>query len=357
MWYQTPFTVLAQITYPVIQAPMAGGATTPELIAAVSNSGGLGSLGAGYMAPQQIQDAIHAIRTLTDRPFAVNVFIPEANETDQAQTAASHTLLQPYREALGIAYPPESAVYAESFEEQMSVILTEQIPIVSFTFGILPSVWIEQLKTVGTIIMGTATTVNEAIALEQAGVDVIVAQGSEAGGHRGTFLGPAEEAMIGTMALIPQMVDAVQVPVIAAGSIMDGRGLLAALVLGSSGVQMGTAFLTCPESGVSPFHKAALQENTEDTTMITRAFSGKAARGIRNRFSSELYPYEDQLPQYPVQNTLTQDIRKAASQQGHPEFMSLWAGQGLRLVQDKSAGDLVDEIIAQGTAIQDRFIQ
>ncbi|MEM8532268.1 MAG: DUF561 domain-containing protein [Chloroflexota bacterium] len=357
MWYQTPFTDLAHITYPVIQAPMAGGATPPELVAVVSNGGGLGSLGAGYMSPQQIQGAIQSIRALTDRPFAVNIFIPEANAADSAQIAASHTLLQPYREALSIAAPPEAAVYTESFEEQMSIILAERVPIVSFTFGGLPSVWIERLKTIGTVIMGTATTVREAMALEQAGVDVVVAQGSEAGGHRGTFLGPAEEALIGTMALIPQIVDAVRVPVIAAGGIMDGRGLVAALVLGASGVQMGTAFLTCSESGVSSLHKAALRENTEDMTMITRAFSGKAARGIRNRFSTELYPYEDQLPQYPVQNTLTQDIRKAASKQGRPEFMSLWAGQGLRLIQDRSAADLIDEIIAQGATLRDRFTQ
>ncbi len=356
MEIQTKLTEMLDIRYPLIQAPMAGGPTTPELIAAVSNSGGLGSLGAGYMTPEQIQGAVREIRSLTERPFAVNVFVVEPVTASPEQVERINRVMQPYREALGLETPTGGASYTPALDEQMAVILAEQVPILSFTFGALPAKWLRELKAADVVVIGTATTVREAVELEQAGVDAIVGQGSEAGGHRGMFLGPADSDSIGTMALIPQIADAVKLPVIAAGGIMDGRGLAAALMLGAAGVQLGTAFLTCPESGAHPEHKAAILDSTEESSVLTRVFSGKAARGLKNRFITEMTRHQAELPPYPIQNKLTRDIRQAAGQQNKPEFMSLWAGQGTRLSSGKPAGALVVDIASQAEAILTKFV-
>jgi nitronate monooxygenase len=212
----------------------------------------------------------------------------------------------------------------------------------SFTFGMLPGAARDKVKARGLMIAGTATTVDEAIALERAGIDFVVAQGSEAGGHRGTFAGPADYAafeagMIGTLALVPQIVDAVRVPVVASGGIMDGRGIAAVLALGASAAQLGTAFLTCEEAGIPDVYKQAILDAREDQTRITRAFSGRPARGIVNRFMREV---EEVLP-FPLQNALTRPLRTAAAKQGRAEFLSLWAGQGVRMARRMKAADLV----------------
>ncbi|MCB0172720.1 MAG: nitronate monooxygenase [Anaerolineae bacterium] len=351
MWYQTALTKLLGITYPIIQAPMAGGPSTPELVAAVSNSGGLGSLGAGYMSPAQMQAAIREIRSLTDRPFAVNVFVLNPVTATEAQFDASYRHLQPYRAALGLAAPANDLHFIPQLDEQMAIILEERVPVVSFTFGVLPEKWVRRLKAAGVPIIGTATSVAEGAALAQAGVEAVVGQGAEAGAHRGGFAHLPETEAVGTIALIPQLVDRLSVPVIAAGGIMDGRGLAAALALGAVGVQMGTAFLTCPESGAHPLHKEALRRSIDTSTTVTRAFSGKAARGITNQFILEMIPHQAELPPYPVQNRLTGDIRRAAAQQGRPEFMSLWAGQGSPLGTGKPAAELVADIVAQAANI------
>jgi nitronate monooxygenase len=354
MYTQTKLTEMLDIRYPIIQAPMAGGPTTPQLIAAVSNSGGLGSLGAGYMAPDQIRSAVREVRTLSNRPFAANVFVLEPVTAVPEQIERINSVMQPYRSELGLEAPASVIRYVPTLDEQLAIILKERAPILSFTFGVLPTKWMQALKAAGVVVIGTATTVREAIALEQAGVDAVVGQGSEAGGHRGTFLGPAEDGLIGTMALIPQLVDAVNIPVIAAGGLMDGRGLAAALTLGAAGVQLGTAFLTCPESGAHPKHKECILQSTEQSSVLTRAFSGKSARGIKNRFVEEMDGRREDIPAYPLQNKLTRDIRQAAGQQNRTEFMSLWAGQGTRLSTNKPAGQLVADIVAQAEAILTR---
>jgi nitronate monooxygenase len=272
------------LTYPIIQAGMAGGATTPNLVASVSNTGALGTLGAGYMSPNQIRTAIHLIREQTTNPFAVNLFIPEPAQElpDQKQINHMNQILNTYRKQLNIPESPHVTEFSESFEEQLVAVIEEKVPILSFTFGIPSPSVIQELKRHHIILIGTATTVGEAITLEQQGIDMIVAQGSEAGGHRGSFIKDHTQSMIGTMALVPQIVDRVSLPVIAAGGIMDGRGMAAALALGASGVQMGTAFLTCEESGAHPSYKEALLNSGDDQTAITLAFSGKAARGLNN---------------------------------------------------------------------------
>lgn len=343
-------TRLCGIRHPVVQAGMAGGATTAGLVAAVSEAGGLGTLGAGYLQPQAIRDAVRTIRSLTDAPFAVNLFVPETFEVPGSQ-AYANAPLTPYRRELGLEEPGEFPSYAPSFEDQIAVVLEERVPVFSFTFGIPADEQIAELREAGVVTCGTATTVREAVELERRGVDAVCAQGYEAGGHRGTFIGDALEAMVGTFALVPQVADAVSVPALAAGGVMDGRGLAAALALGADGVQMGTAFLASPESGAHPAYKEALLAAIDEDTTITRAFSGKPARGLRNRFTEEMAPHEAGLPDYPVQNAYTRDLRAAAAERGDTGLMSLWAGQGARLVRAEPAGELVEAVVAEAERI------
>jgi nitronate monooxygenase len=318
------FLTTRNIQQPLIQAPMAGGPTTPELVAAVSNGGGLGSIGGALMTPDNLQTAIQATRQLTQKPFAVNLFAPLKPKQDMEKINKSFALMSVYRQALGIDEnsKPETNP-GPVFEDQLSVLIREKIPIISFTFGTPSRDQIQVLHDHNIVVIGTATNVREAIALEALGYDMIVAQGSEAGGHRGTFLGSFESSLIGTMALVPMIVDRVKLPVIAAGGIMDGRGLAAALCLGASAAQMSTAFLTCTEAGAHPQHRQAILASTDESTTITSVFSGRPARGIRNRFSEEMAKYQDILPDYPLQQNLTAPIRKKAAEENRPEFMSL----------------------------------
>lgn len=347
MWKENPITARLQIKWPIIQAGMAGGTTTPELVAAVSAAGGLGTLGAGYMNAEQIRQAIRTIRDLTDKPFGVNLFIPEEYDGEQPVADSVAAAMNGVREGLGIPADPVVTRYAEPFEEQMAVVLEEQVPVFSFTFGVLEPRWLAELKQRGVTVIGTATTVREAVALEASGVDIICAQGSEAGGHRGSFLPDSPSNLVGTMALVPQIVDRVNTPVIAAGGIMDGRGIVAGFALGAQAVQMGTAFLTCVESGAHPAYKREVREANDEATVITRAFSGKAARGIQNEFMTLLAPLDRELPPYPVQNALTRDIRTAAAKQDRTEYLSLWAGQAAALSRGLRADELLAKLVEE----------
>jgi nitronate monooxygenase len=345
MALKTRTTEALGIEHPVVQAPMAGGPTTPELVAAVSNAGGLGSLGAAYLSPETLREQVKEIRDLTEGPFGVNLFVPSPFEVEPERIERANALLERYRKELGTEAPEELSSFAESFEDQLEVALEERVPVFSFTFGSLEPELVAQLKENGATVIGTATTVREGLRLEEDGVDMVVAQGSEAGGHRGTFLGDIRDALIGTIALVPQMVDALSVPVLASGGIMDGRGLAAALVLGAEAAQMGTAFLACEESGAHSEFKRAVLEAAEDETAVTRAFSGRAARGIKNRFLVEAGEHEEELPPFPVQNALTKDVRAAAQRQDRAEFMSLWAGQAVRLASPTNAAELVESVV------------
>lgn len=348
MWYKNRITQILNIKYPIIQAGMAGGVTTPELVAAVSNAGALGTLGAGYMSPEQMQESIRKIKQLTKNPFGVNLFIPELPDVSEEEIEKANEWLRPFREELHITGKPEiKKLTASTFEKQLEIVIEEHVPVCSFTFGIPSKETVQQLKKREIVVIGTATTVKEALANEEIGMDMVVAQGSEAGGHRGTFMGTFEEAMIGTMALVPQTADHVNIPVIAAGGIMDGRGVMAALVLGAEAVQMGTAFVTCLESGANVQHQEAILNSTEELTIVTSAFSGKPARGIRNDFIKKMSEHEKELPKYPIQHALTTQIRSEAAKQNQPERMSLWCGQNPRSSKRQSAGELLSEIISQ----------
>ncbi|MFC7392710.1 NAD(P)H-dependent flavin oxidoreductase [Scopulibacillus cellulosilyticus] len=348
MWYENKITEDLGIKYPIIQAGMAGGVTTPELVAAVSNTGALGTLGAGYMSLEQMRETIRKIKQLTDNPFGVNLFIPEMPDVLDEKIEKANEWLRPFRESLNISETPQVKKPNTSlFEKQIEVIIEERVPVCSFTFGIPPKETVQQLKKENVTVIGTATTVKEAITNEEHGMDMVVAQGSEAGGHRGTFMGAFEEAMIGTMALVPQIADHVNIPVIAAGGIMDGRGVLAAMVLGAEAVQMGTAFVTSQESGANVQHKEAILNSIEEQTVVTSAFSGKPARGIKNEFITKMAEHEKELPAYPVQNTLTKTIRSEAAKQNRPEWMSLWCGQNPRSSKQQSARKIILDIISQ----------
>jgi nitronate monooxygenase len=356
VWNHTEITKKLSIKFPIIQAGMAGGITTPELIAAVSNAGGLGMLGAGYMTPEQLESDIQKIIKLTSKPFGVNLFVPENPVVIQEEIERANQLLEPIRQRLGIkkkSHLPQ--INTSVFDEQIQIVLKYEVPVCSFTFGIPPRETIHQLKKNGIVTIGTATTVKEAIMNEEAGMDMVVVQGSEAGGHRGSFAESFDDSMIGTMALIPQVADHVSIPIIAAGGIMDGRGVFAALILGAEAVQMGTAFVTCIESGANELHKKAILNGTEEQTVITSAFSGKPARGLKNEFIMTMKEHEDNLPAYPIQNMLTQDIRSEAAKQKKSEWMSLWCGQNPRLSKHLHAAELIEMITNQIEEIINKF--
>lgn len=329
---------------PIVQAPMAGGGDTPALAAAVSGAGGLGFLGCAYLRPEQILAAAAEVRARTDRPFGLNLFTPW-DDPGAPDAAAAIAALAPFFEELGLQRPVPPPPQPAPFDEQFDAVLQSGAAAFSFTFGVPGEAAISRAREAGLSIWGTATTVAEAVRLEHAGCDVVIAQGAEAGGHRGAFDRSAEASLIGTVALVPQVVDAVALPVVAAGGVMDGRGVAAALALGAQAVQLGTVFLNSDESGASPAYRRALLEAREDQTALTRAFSGRAARGIVNRLM-ETVPDDAVLP-FPLQNALTRPLRTAAAQQERAEFLSLWAGQGLRMARAGKAADLVSEIAAQ----------
>jgi nitronate monooxygenase len=351
MALRTALTRRLSIDLPIVQAPMAGGSDTPELVAAVSGAGGIGFMGAAYLSPEQIAAFADAVRHRSRRPFGINLFAPTPVPPRPTQQAAACDAINAYHLELELEPPglPDSLML--SFDEQVVAALECSPAAISFVFEIPAAEVLDSIKARNILLLGTATTVEEAMAWERAGADMVIAQGSEAGGHRSSFGAPFEVAMIGTMALVPQIVDAVSVPVLAAGGIMDGRGLAAALALGAAGVQMGTAFLTCDESGASEAYRRAVLTAREQDTRVTRAFSGRPARGIVNRMMGEVEELPDAILPFPWQNALTRPLRAAAAKNNREEFLSLWAGQGLRMAQRQSAGQCVLRIAAEAKAI------
>jgi len=350
----TKLCQLFNIRYPIFLAGMAGGPGTVKLAAAVSNAGGLGTIGAAYMEPNDIRAAIHEIRKLTKHPFAVNLFTT-INSDQTAEMNEVQSELNKLRKVLGIPLAKEEGIISTShFDDQFAILVEEKVPVISTAFGLLSKNMIEQAKSLGIQIVSMVTSVQEALLAEQAGCDAIVAQGTEAGGHRGTF-NVNDKPMgnnIGTIALVPQIVDQVNIPVIASGGIMDGRGLVAALVLGAQGVQMGTRFLTSNESGAHSSYQEKLLQSTEESTVLTNSFSGRPARGIKNEFIAHWENIDIKPQPFPIQNTMTRDIRNAAALQNNTDYMSLWAGQGLRmLTSGQGAEEIIEEILEEARAI------
>ncbi|MFG3407786.1 NAD(P)H-dependent flavin oxidoreductase [Streptomyces sp. NPDC048142] len=332
---------LLGLQQPVIQGPFGGGLSTVALAAAVSEAGGLGSYGAHIMAPAAITEVVGKLRAATERPFAVNLWVPQEGERSSFRTAelAAHgERLRPYADELGLPLPPSHSdavgtVEHPAFDDQADALLAAAPPVISFVMGVPPARVIEEARRRGIVLIGTATTVDEAVALERAGVDVVVASGSDAGGHRGAFLRPVAESLVGTFSLVPQVTDAVSVPVVAAGGIADARGVAAALALGADAVQVGTGFLATEESGAPAVHKRALHSAEARSTVLTRLYSGRPARGIPNRFVREMAAHEGAVPAYPLQSLLMQPVRVAAAAQGRPDLAALWAGQAAPLTR------------------------
>jgi nitronate monooxygenase len=339
---------LLGIELPIVLGPMAGGPSTPSLAAAVSNAGGLGVLGEGYVSPDQLRRDIRATRERSEKPFGVNLFVPEATEVDEARLDEAVRALAPYRRELGLSEHAVLEPFAQDFDAQLDVVIEERVAVFTFTFGVLAPTIVDDLHRSGALVGGTATTPTEAGALADAGVDFVVAQGSEAGGHRATFVSSSGDDLIGLAALVPQVRDESRLPVVAAGGIADGRGVVAALALGACAAQLGTAFLLCPEAGTSaPYREAVRTAHAEDT-VITSAFSGRRARGIVNRFCRDLAALPD-LPPYPVMNALTREIRRVAADRGDAGLLSLWAGQGVGMVRELPAGELVESLAREMT--------
>ena len=333
-WNVNRLTTKLGIEYPIIQGPL-GGLSSQRLTAAVSNFGGLGSFGAHGLAPQAIQDVIGEIRSLTSKPFAMNLWVSMeddgARASDEAAFRQSLAPLAPHLAELGVEMPPYKPYSPVRFEDQARVLIDARVPVFSFIVGIPPREILDKCRAKSIITIGTATTPDEAIALEEAGVDAIVASGFEAGGHRGSFLRPADESLMGTFSLVPQVADAVDLPVIAAGGIADARGLVAAMALGADGVQIGTAFLACEESGASRLHREALLSDKARYTGLTRGFTGRLARGIRNRLMDELNGPEVEILPYPLQRALVRNLTSAAEGAGRPDLVQMWAGQSASL--------------------------
>ncbi len=324
---------------PVIQAPMAGGHTTPELIAAVCNAGALGSLGAGYMEPEAIRTAIQKTRTLTKLPFNVNLFAPSTQSPSHEVAAATEALIPIWRE-LSLDEFEMPFFELPSFEEQVQVLLEENVSIFSFTFGIPSSAILKAFKEKGVVVIGTATTPEEAEKLEAAGVDAIVCQGKEAGGHRGNF--SDKDPLYSLEDLLSLSVGRIKLPLIAAGGLMDGAAVASVLEAGAGAAQMGTVFLTTVESGSAALYKQTLLQEPHAPTVLTKTFTGKSARTILNGFIEKM----DQHPiaDYPIQHLLTRKLRALAAEKGRPDLMAIWAGQGYPLCREISALKLLNEI-------------
>jgi nitronate monooxygenase len=324
-----------------------GGAGSPELTAAVSNCGGLGSHAAAYLKPDEIAEDIRRIRALTDKPFNVNLFAGGYQPASDVLPGPMLELLGEIHRQLGLQPPVLPQPTPDPFNDRLEVILAAQPAVFSFTFGIPHKDAMARVKARGISIFGTATTLEEALLLQDAGVSAIVAQGAEAGAHRGTFAVPFERAMIPTFELVSTIRHAVSLPVIASGGLMDGRDIAQAIAAGASAAQLGTAFLPCPESGAAGIWKQAILDARADTTVITRAFSGRPARGLNNGFIQSLQQRPEIILPFPVQNTLTRSMRTAAAKLGRPEYLSLWAGQGVARARELPAAELVKRLVME----------
>mmetsp|Transcript_19704 Transcript_19704/g.33821 ORF Transcript_19704/g.33821 Transcript_19704/m.33821 type:complete len:365 (+) Transcript_19704:36-1130(+) len=348
VWPKTALSTHLGVKYPVIQAPMGGGMVTPELVAAVSNKGALGSFAAYGLAPEEIREKIKAIKSLTSNPFSVNVRVPDPDveHLNFDNVEKVNAALNKIRADLGLpdAPPPTPTKPSYTLADQVDVILEEGVPIISFWSDLLPADIIAKIKAKGVVLIGTANTLEEAKTLEKSGIDVIVAQGGEAGGHRG---GSPKDAHVTLMTLVPLLRPHITVPIVAAGGIMNGQGILAALTLGADGVQMGTAFLGCPETHVHPKYREALLACQEDSTRLTKSFTGRSARSVLNKFMKDMQPLESLLPPSDYYISLTRPIIRAAHEQGRVDYMPLFAGMGARMIRQLPVSELIDTLVKE----------
>ena len=352
MWTDTAITRRLGIAAPIVLGPFGGGVSSVKLTAAVSNTGGLGSFGANGLDTAQIAALIADLRKATDKPFAINLWVNDQPVAipDRETFARFQSFFTPYYRELEMEFPPQPVRFAPDYAAQIAAILDARPPVVSFVFGCPAKEVLEACRARGIVTVGTATTPDEARTLEATGIDAIVATGAEAGGHRPSFLKSAEESLTGTLALIPRIVDTVKVPVIAAGGISDGRGIAAVLALGASAAQIGTAFLACDESGAPAIHRDALFKYTAADTALTRVFSGRLVRAIRNRLFDELEAHGPELAPFPIQNWLSGTLRTAAIEQARADLLSLQAGQAGAALRYRNAAFLMIALMRETEA-------
>ena len=339
------------IAHPIIQGPFGGGLSTARLAATVSNLGGMGSYGAHMLSPGDIGSVANDIRALTARPFALNLWIsdhdPGGLALDEATFERAWRIFEPYFRELDVAKPERPQRGHLPFGQQVEALLEANPPAFSFVFGIPSAAILAECHRRDIVTIGAATSIAEAQALDDAGVDLIVATGAEAGGHRPSFLAPAEESLMGTLALVQLVSDRVQAPVIAAGGIADGRGVRAALTLGAQAAQIGTAFLACTESGTTDAHREVLFGPRAQQTVLTRAFTGRLARGVRNRWTEEMTPRLAELPPFPIQSWFVSQLRPAAIKAGRTDLVSLWSGQIAPNLRHRDAAALMQSLVTQ----------
>ena len=359
-WNQTRVSSALGVEYPIIQGPL-GGLSTQRLTATVSNFGGLGSFGAHGLSPSAIKDVIAEIRELTGKPFAMNLWVSMEDEGARAsgreEFARSLTHIAGHVEALGAPLPDYKPYVPVRFEDQVRVLIDAKVPVFSFIVGVPPKEILEECRMQGIVTIGTATTAAEARVLDQAGVDIIVASGFEAGGHRGSFLLPAEDSLTGTFALTPQVVDAVSAPVVAAGGIGDARGIVAAFALGAEGVQIGTAFLASEDSGASAVHRNALLSEKAQRTSLTKGFTGRLARGIHNQLIEDLNRPGVEILPYPLQRHLVRNLAIPAERTGRADLLQLWAGQSASLSRVSDAKVLLETLVSEVSAVAGPVLQ
>ena len=339
-----PLTSRLGIEHPVIQGPF-GGLSTPRLVAGVSNLGGLGSFGLDQVAPDQIGPTAAAIRALTDKAFNLNLWVSfegdDRLEIDEAEFECLWAIFEPYYRELGVPKPDRPRCYRQSYEDQFEAMLEAEPAVFSTVFGVPTPDQIARCRKKGVCVIGTATTVAEALVLEEAGVDAIVATGFEAGGHRVSFLSRAEDSLMGTFVLTQLVSSRVKIPVISAGGVADAQGVKAAMLLGAQAAQVGTAFLACDESGASPEHRAGLFTPAAENTVLTRAFSGRLGRGLRNRWMDEM---PTNAAPYPVQVWFTNKLKPQARALGSIDLVSIWSGQIAPKLKHRSIPPLMAEL-------------
>jgi nitronate monooxygenase len=346
-----PLLTRLGMSVPIIQAPMAG-ITTPAMASAVCNAGGLGSLGCADLPLDKVRGLAEDLRGGTNRAFNLNFFVNQPADLTHYDPAPMGARLAPYYAELGLSAVPAPRVpYPPFGADGLAMLLAVRPAVASFHFGLPAPSAVQALRDAGVMVMGSATTVEEARALEAGGADAIIAQGWEAGGHRGVFLGPLDVAGAGTLALTRQMVRAVKVPVIAAGGIADGSGVAAVLTLGAAAAQIGTAFMLCPEATTKPVHRRAITNAKDNDTCVTRIFSGRPARVIANRFVRELGDAAAFAAPFPAQHSLTSPLRQPSQDKGVDDFLPLYAGQAAGMARAMPAAELMAALIAEWRAV------
>jgi nitronate monooxygenase len=355
MWYDTRASELLGIDYPILQGPFGGGLSSVELVSTVSNAGGLGGYGAYTLSPQEIYEVDKQIRAATNKPYNLNLWVSDTDAVDgivsDEQYVLARKTFQPYFDELGIAVPDKPAPFKSRFEDQLQVVLDIRPKVFSFMFGLLSDDVMDRLRKLGIKTVGAATTLDEAIALENTGVDLIIASGFEAGGHRPSFLAAAEASTTGTFVLLQLIREKVKTPVIAAGGIANGRGITAALTLGADAVQIGTAFLATDESNALPVHRQMLFSDAARYTTLSRAFTGRLGRGLTSRIARDLIAKEKQFLPFPLQTTFMSSLRKAALEQEQWDMILFWGGQIAPLLKHRSAKQLMQSLIEETSAV------